>query len=366
MASTPNLTTEQGLSTYLESKSVEHSGIALLTGGTANYVYRAHLPNERTVIYKHAAPYLHSNKAFAFDSSRMDYEDYVLNVLPSLLEQQLPSSAVHAVRRFSYDCDAKLLCIEDGGERELKSSYTDEKLDMKKIGEDLGRWAAALHTCSTKTSLSLTDQKNLKANNLIGVAIYRHSYNNLSGALADFGHDAEFGKLINDEFGSKLAADNECVCHGDFWPGNVLVKFTNGLDKVIELTVVDWEMARRGTSATDVGQFAAEAFLLDRFRGGRGLLPAFLDAYATGRQDNIPEGGVALGREWIKRMVVHWAVHVAFWPTRVHWTDQEGTQKLVEIGVGVLRAAVENDWKKLRSSELFKEVGAGWDGYWIE
>jgi hypothetical protein len=45
-------------------------------------------------------------------------------------------------------------------------------------------------------------------------------------------------------------------------------------------------MTRRRTSATDVGQFTAEAFSLDRFCGGRGLLRAFLNAYAVARKDS--------------------------------------------------------------------------------
>jgi hypothetical protein len=364
MASTSDLTNEQGLSAYLKSKNVEHTGVTLLTGGTANFVYRVHLSDGRTVVYKHAAAYLQSNKAFAFDPTRMDYENLVLEILPPLLKKQLPDSALHAVGWYSYDRNAKLLCIEDGGERELKKAYADERLNMKRIGEQVGSWIAALHACSTKTSLSLTDDEGPEANNPIGVAIYRYSYSNLSGALADFGYDAEFGKRINEEFGSKLATDNECVCHGDFWPGNILVRFNNASKEEVNLTVVDWEMTRRGTSATDIGQFAAEAFLLDRFRGGRGLLSSFLDAYAAARQGSLADERAAIDKEWIKRMAVHWAVHVAFWPTQVDWTDREGTQTLVNIGVGVLRAVVDDDWEKLGSSELFKNTGAYWDGYW--
>jgi aminoglycoside phosphotransferase (APT) family kinase protein len=303
MASTADLTTEKGLSDYLTAKNLEHKSITLLTGGTANYVYRALRSDGRSVIYKHAAPYLHSNKAFAFDPARMDYESRILQTLPPLLKVQLPESTIHPAGWYSYDQEAKLLCIEDGGESDLKNAYTDKRLDVIKIGEELGRWIATLHDCSTKTSLSLTDQTDLEVNNHIGVTIYRHSYRNLSSALAQFRHDADLGKHIDNEFGSKLATDNECVCHGDFWPGNVLVQFRNQADNDVGLAIVDWEMTRRGTSATDVGQFAAEAFLLDRFRGGRGLLRAFLNAYAIARKDSA-----VVGKEWIKRMAVHWAV----------------------------------------------------------
>jgi hypothetical protein len=109
-----------------------------------------------------------------------------------------------------------------------------------------------------------------------------------------------------------------------------------------------------------VGQFAAEAFLLDRFRGDRGLLPVFLDAYVEVRK----QGDEKIGKEWVRRMAVHWGVHVAFWPTRVEWANREGTQKLVDIGVSVLKAAVDGDWEKLRASELLKDVGETWTKVW--
>jgi Ser/Thr protein kinase RdoA (MazF antagonist) len=197
-------------------------------------------------------------------------------------------------------------------------------------------------------SLVPSDQQS-HSNNPVAFNVYRYSYNNLHMALSQFGRDPQLAHRINKEFGGLLQTDDECMCHGDFWPGNVLVRF----DKMqpFELTVVDWELVRRGTSATDIGQFAAEAFLLDRFRGGRGLRSAFLDAYAAARENTT-----ALGKTWLRRTVVHWAVHVAFWPTQVVWTDREGTQKLVDIGVDVLKYVLEDDWEKLMESPLLRDV----------
>jgi Ser/Thr protein kinase RdoA (MazF antagonist) len=365
MSTATSLTTEEGLRAYLEAHSKQIADIQLLTGGTANYVYRVSLRDgktTKTVIYKHAAPYLHSNTSFSFDTARMDYEALALEALPALITQELPSSRVHPAERYSYDNEAKLLCIEDGGERNLKTAYADPTLDIPAIGREIGTWLAALHRSSTAFSFSGTDAKDLQTNNPIAVQIYRYSYQGLVSALAEYGHDAELGKRINEEFGSKLATDNDCVCHGDFWPGNVLVRPAGSDEqRVFDLTVVDWEMVRRGTSATDVGQFAAEAYLLDRFQGGRGLRAAFLDAYAAAE-----EGVGKIDREWIRRMAVHWGTHVAFWPTRVQWADREGTQKLVDIGVEVLRWAAEGDFDKLRASELFGGLGDVWDRFWLD
>ncbi|KAF2474413.1 kinase-like protein [Lindgomyces ingoldianus] len=363
MATAPSLITEEGLRVYLNAHSVEYTDVKLLTGGTANYVYRVTLTDGPPVIYKHAAPYLSSNTSFAFDHARMDYEDSALEILTHMLAEALPESNVHAVGWYSYDREQKLLCIEDGGDRDLKHAYPDYKLDILEIGKDIGEWIATLHLTSTRTSLSLTDEQDLKANNPIAVNIYRHSYHNLHLAFSEYNHDVKFAEYINEEFGSRLQAENECVCHGDFWPGNVLVK-PKDRETSATLTVVDWEMTRRGNSATDVGQFACEAFLLDRFRGGRGLRRAFLSSYVDVRERKAIKGKSEIGREWVRRMAVHWAVHVAYWPTRVEWTDREGTQKLVDLGVEVMKAAVDGNWEALKSSELFKDVAEVWSGVW--
>ena len=353
MSESYDLTTEDGLRLYLKAKRRSNdTEVTLLSGGTANYVYRVTTSDDSTSIFKHAAPYLHSNKAFPFDPIRIDYEARILESFnpingKSVFSNHLPTSAVHAVRVLDYDERHKLLEIEDGGSRNLKDAYTDPKLDTPRIGKELAMWVATLHEHSKKISLISSYQKD--SNNPVAVNIYRYCYNNLHTALSQFGHDPQLAHRINEEFGGLLQTDDECVCHGDFWPGNVLVR----LDEThpVELTVVDWEMVRRGTSATDVGQFAAEAFLLDRFKGGRGLRFAFLNAYAKAREETT-----ALGRTWLRRIVVHWAVHLAFWPTAVVWTDREGTQELVDIAVDVLKSVLEDEWEKVLQSPLLRDV----------
>jgi hypothetical protein len=375
-----DLTSEKGISAYLTSIDIEHSDVKLLTGGTANFVYRVTLSSGKTTVYKHAAPYLHSNTSFSFDPARMDYEAHVLKIIPSLVQAQAPLSIVHAASVGHYDSGNKVLCMEDGGKRHLKDAYTDPSIDISRVGTELGSWLAAVHTSTTRVSLSLTpDNNNLEVNNATGVSVYRYAYANLATALEEYcdtkseiqsqshainSQDISLAQEINDDYGSRLAYENECICHGDFWPGNVLVRSkseapssdiqsTTAAGSDLKLTVVDWEMTRRGTSATDVAQFCAEAFLLDRFRGGRGLLRGFLNAYLTAR---FKHGRECFDREWVRRMAIHWGVHVAFWPTRVEWADREGTQKLVAIGVDVLRTATEGRWKELFSVYPLKEV----------
>jgi 5-methylthioribose kinase len=349
-----DLTNEEGLRAYLKANGrPDEADVTLLSGGTANYVHRVTSRDGSTSIFKHAAPYLHSNKSLAFDPIRMDYEASILDTFApingeSLFSTYLPISAVHAVQAFNYDSELKLLHIEDGGSRNLKDAYTDTKLDIPEVGKELAKWIATLHDYTKNVSLVASDHQGYK-NNPVAVNVYRYSYSNLHTALSQFGHDPQLAHRINEEFGGLLQMDDECVCHGDFWPGNVLVRLDE--KQPLELTVVDWELVRRGTSATDVGQFAAEAFLLDRFKGGQGLRSSFLNTYATARG-----GTTTLGKTWLRRMVVHWAVHVAFWPTGVVWTDKEGTRKLVALGEDVLKSVLQNDWEKLLESPLLRDV----------
>ena len=154
----------------------------------------------------------------------------------------------------------------------------------------------------------------------------RFSYSVLATSLAKFDFDPAFGEQMNSDYGSLLQSDNDCVCHGDFWPGNVLLREQN-------LTLVDWEMVRRGCGATDLGQFAAEAFMLDRFRGGRGLLAAFLQGYRACRGE--------VGWEFFRRCAVHMGAHLVAWPARVLRGSEAEVRECMGLGVEMMRAADE-------------------------
>jgi thiamine kinase-like enzyme len=379
MADHYNLLTEAGVLAYLKASGWDHvTSCKALTGGTVNYVYRVHFgegtPEEGTFIVKHAESHIRVNKDLPFDTARMDFEAKILPAVRRTEEKakpmaqqnvkNLPVPRASAVRMIYYNAERKLLFLRDGGERNLKEAYTDQTLDMQEIAFDLGKWLATLHNASRNDPNMVTQNLTRSVgDNEIAAKMYRHSYINLHIALSKYGHDINLAERVNDEFGSLLTTDKECLCHGDFWPGNVLVRaapttatqyqYSKTLMDPTNLTIVDWEMSRQGSSATDVGQFAAEAFLLDRFRGDRGLRVGFLDAYILARRW---DKNSSIRSSWLIRMAIHWAVHVAFWPTRVAWADEAGTQELVDIGVGVMRLALYGDLFGVVKSPLFDGV----------
>lgn len=356
-----DFTSATGLREYLSSAGADITKVDLLTGGFSNFVYRVTWANGEKLVYKHAQSYLSAFRNFEVDQDRITFEAAVLSRVSEL--EQPAASNTHAAVFKSYLSDYKLLCMAEGGDRNLKNAYTDETLNMHDIGVDLATWLACLHSESRSLSvpvpdLNITIAKG-KDNNYIALNAYRLSYNDLHTALSKYGHDVSIAEKVNSEFGRLLETDQECHCHGDFWPGNILVqpKSDGTTDAVPELTVVDWEMSRRGISATDVAQFAAEAFLLDHFKGGRGLRESFLTRYVVARG----EADWPLGKQWVRRMAVHWAVHVAFWPTWVAWADEEGTKELVDIGVKTLKLVLDGDGEGLKGSELFSGLEGTWD-----
>jgi aminoglycoside phosphotransferase (APT) family kinase protein len=301
-----------------------------LSGGTANFVFRlTSTAAGTTSIIKHAEPFVRSNPAIKLPTDRMDFEAKALEIMPSVLPH---NHVVQPAPFLGYDPVANMLHIGDGGAENLKEAYTNNSsLQIGAVGRRLGQWLAALHKSTASTNIG--DAKTAKA-------ICRFSYINLAAALQEYGHDPILGEEINKQFGSLLATDDSSVCHGDFWPGNVLVR-----TDPLRLTVVDWEMTRRGNGATDVGQFAAEAWLLDRFRGGKGLLQAFLESYCE-----------AKGKDWPMvfriRVAVHFATHICYWPTRVPWGNREETAKCVEFGAAILQHVWSLDDKFLREGAL--------------
>ncbi|KAK7705433.1 hypothetical protein SLS57_010087 [Botryosphaeria dothidea] len=334
------LTTTPDLENYLHSQGMEYASVEPLNGGTANFVWRLTLPSGETRVAKHAEPYIKNNPAFAFNVDRMSFEGNALALLPQTLSTTQLTPTAPSVRiptLHHFDPDAHILIMDDAGLQNLKAWYPNTPAStIPAVGAALGTWLAQLH----HRTRNLRNADNITAKN-----IYRYAYSNLPSAFAKYGLDDALAREIDEEFGAKLATDDVCVCHGDFWTGNILVN--EGEDGSTTLSVVDWEMTRRGTGATDVAQFAAEAYLLDYLCGGKGLTKAFLEAYVQAAREYE-----WVNEEFVRRLVVHFGVHVAFWPTRVEWCDEKQTGELVRLGREHLVSGRGADWEAVRQGPL--------------
>ncbi|KAL8681134.1 MAG: hypothetical protein Q9186_002727 [Xanthomendoza sp. 1 TL-2023] len=315
------------LKKYLEANGIAPSHIQQVEGGTANYVFRAFSGDGIPVIYKHAEPFVaSSNRSIPFPLDRMDFEATALLKVQELLAE---TTAVQVPRTIKYDREAKVLVMSDAGKTTLKEAYSMPGFDAESVGQLLGEWLATLHDATLETDIG-------ERGNLTARSIYRWPYSHLAQVATPYRLDVDFCKYIDTTYGSSLASDDDCVCHGDFWPGNVL------LNQGKRLTVIDWEMCRRGHPALDVAQFAAEAYLLDRFRGDKGLLDAFLRGY----KDRRRELGLDVTTEaiFLRRLGVHLGVHLAFWPISVKWADKDETMAVIELGYQVMRHGDAEDF----------------------
>ncbi|KAL8708994.1 MAG: hypothetical protein Q9220_006203 [cf. Caloplaca sp. 1 TL-2023] len=320
----------ESLTRYLQRKSIDCTSAKPVEGGTANYVFRLLDQNGNSTILKHAEPYVASSGgSIPFPLDRMDFEARAINAV----RQIMPTASVVQVPEIvSYDQDAKVLIMSDGGDTTLKKAYSTRRdVDIVTIGRSLGEWLATLHQSTQETDIG-------EGGNPTGKAIACWPYTHLEQVAGQYGLDVEFCKHISASYSPGIMKADDCVCHGDIWPGNVL------LDADSRLTVVDWEMCRRGRGDLDVGQFAAEAYLLDRFCGGKGLLQSFLQGYRSKRESF---GDETVGnRDLARLMVVRMGVHLAYWPARVKWAEEEETKKIIELGHELMRRGntADMDW----------------------
>lgn len=345
---------DRRLYNYLETVGIKSYGVEPLSGGITNQLWRVYIEvagtnravgpgpystaSARSVIVKHAEPFVFANPEIPFSIDRMFFEAGALELIskePLVCTEEL---RVRTPVMYHHDHHQHCLMKSDGGSITLKAAYnTLAESTITDFGGRLGRWLANLDQASR--SWDIGPQGNVTAKQ-----IYRYSYQNLSQAMHLWGFGVESPGLadtINEKYGSLLQDDNDCVCMGDFWPGNIVGGQVAGAadeQRPTALTVVDWEMVRRGCGATDVGQLLAEAVLLNRFHGSNGktLAQPFLHAYMQESERLTGDGPPV---KFVNRVHVHCGVHLVFWPSVVRWAPFEETKEMARIGAQVLNEA---------------------------
>ncbi|KIM33508.1 hypothetical protein M408DRAFT_61492 [Serendipita vermifera MAFF 305830] len=124
-----------------------------------------------------------------------------------------------------------------------------------------------------------------------------------AGRLTDFAHkypstkDACDWEALKTKLETDVLEREDTLTMGDFWTGNILVKLSPDGTQLERLFVIDWELAKLGMAAADVGQFAAEAWLLQRYperqEPGKALVSSFLQSYDTSLREGDEGSAVA-------------------------------------------------------------------------
>ena len=342
------ITTETELHQFLSSKGILCDDIEVAAGGSANFCWRIKTQLGKPSIVKHAEPFVRIMPDVQLPIERMDYEHLALTTIPDIVSAD---KHVRLPQLYDYYPKEHVMYMSDEGSQDLKESYkNNDDIDIPLLGRRIGFWLAKLHK---KTSEPKTlDFVKKKFDSKGAESVFRYTYNGVASVLRQHGHDPALGERINAKFGTEAVLDKTCLCHGDFWLPNIQLENQNPVIKAEEeedlkrrapaLSVIDWENVRVGNGATDVGRFAADSWLLDRFHGDRGMFEAFLKAYLTEnplqRRDKI-------------RLAVHFAVHIIFY-SRMRWTDEAGTTTLVQLGKAMLEAIETEDFEVLSTGPL--------------
>jgi hypothetical protein len=227
------------------------------------------------------------------------------------------------------------------------------------FGTELGSFLGQLH--SNGNSSAASDARNLFAQydwaRTLTATVFHGQVNAvLSGNRYDvpipIGPDVQ--KDIDDaveEMAQLVQSSQETIVMGDFWSGNVLVQMASQQDRSFKLTVIDWELAKLGFSANDVGQFAAEIVLASEFHpqcseAARVLMNSFCGAYRQGYANFDPECAAKAAMH-IGSHLISIASYAPPWGTKPGFPRAMG-----ELGVQYLQHGYKRNWNWIKSKTL--------------
>lgn len=267
---------EEVISGELASRwEVPRAAIALerLSGGLINLVYRARA-GERTVIAKHAPPYVAAAPHLALSPHRLAIEAWCLAELgPGGCLAAIAGPRIRAPALIAQVPEHALILIEDLGM--LPDLGRCERVDPE-LGRELGTFLARLHVESRALpDLAAVDNRDIQDTR------YRTQHAQVGRWLAERGSadHAELGELAI-SIGRRLRARGPSLIMGDLWLPSLLVDDD-------ALRVIDWEFAHAGSPAQDLGHLVAHLGMHerradpDRAAAVARFRHTFLEAYAA-------------------------------------------------------------------------------------
>ncbi|KAJ9133285.1 Kinase-like domain-containing protein [Pleurostoma richardsiae] len=356
------------VSRHLSQTRYACSSLTRVSGGSVNFVFRGVLVHPllgamgaiaaRTIIVKHSAASLASNRDFLLDVSRCSHEEAMLDALGSFSPANV---SVKTPRLYLFDGEMKTQVLEDVPNAvdltSILTSPEDSRLLAHPIatfiGRKLGSWLRAFHAWS-----SAPEQAALRAdiaqNEPMRKLKYQITYNAFVEVLENFPEILERDKatlqdvkyMAMEEF-KQLAefdmGENCGIIHGDFWAGNVLVTSATALEKqqsedAQQLFVIDWEFAQFGHRAYDLGQMIGDLYERKHFKDVEcsiWAIQGFVEGY----------GGVS--DEMAYRIAIHAGVHLICWYIRrAPAAPLKGTPERIIAAMEIGMDFIVRGWKK--------------------
>ncbi|KAH7102317.1 kinase-like domain-containing protein [Auriculariales sp. MPI-PUGE-AT-0066] len=356
MSTENNLTTTDGVVTYLSSTPFCAESIEKLAGGTTNFVFRVKLKTpfegRKTVVVKHGRAITISglDEPLEFSADRQNFEVGVLQ----RAHKHLPTNAGVVIPAILFhDAPNHFIVMDDAGpgtltlkQRILDGTVTPEQATT--IGKELAIFLARLHDWGTQDTESRTWMAaNVIARKVAAYSTYGRIERTLDGpssppSVRDPPLRAAFSQEVQETVTEVVRVridqtmnDEGIVTMGDVWPGNMLVRDDGSV------MLVDWEMAKNNHPGFDVGQLLGDLRVLLHWRPDRRdlvepLIRAILTTYARHRGDG----------DWLSIAASHVGVHLVSWGPWIPYPEvnPDGLRSLVGHGIHLIYDGYKQNW----------------------
>ncbi|PWY79817.1 phosphotransferase enzyme family protein [Aspergillus eucalypticola CBS 122712] len=339
------------------------SSLTPLSGGTANFVYRAQLNQPLqdgtiSVIVKHTEAFIALNREFKLPAERCLFEESILKALDGLPSKQSSSNntdaqtqevTVKTPRLFSFNRQTNTAVIEDLPDSlDLKSFLISTAASnnvtqewASSIGRALGNWLRSFHHWAeneAQSGIAAEMDKNQYMRDLKFMVNYDALVNTIDKYPTILGDSRDVFSNVREMAAAELSRKNGNgfgIIHGDFCV--LIPKTALEQQSHLPLFIIDWELCHCGARALDLGQMFAELYLLKHFKD--------IDA-ATWIIQGFMKGYQELDDETAFRVLIHVGVHFIAWaPLIPGW----GTSQQIEDAVRLGRDIVTKAWEKDRS-----------------
>ncbi|KAF8186531.1 kinase-like domain-containing protein [Mycena galopus ATCC 62051] len=363
MSTEHDLSTAAGVQAHLATTQFASSTVTLLTGGTGNFAFRLHLltpyKGQTTLVLKHARPYAAAMPSFPLAIERQAFEAKALEKIKEGLDC---GSLAKVPVMYHFDETAHTIIMEDCGQdsqnlKALMIASPPSPAVAQEIGRALGQFLGRLHSwAAIDPKMAMVDffDQNEQAKRITAWVTYGRIIDSLTTdnlpAVALLpepvpASDLDDIRAIIAERTPEIFNCRDTLTMGDFWSGNIMVNLrADGSFGGVH--IIDWELAKAGVAALDVGQFCAEMLSLILFKphaveAAKALVEAFLTEYRA-------HCGV-MAPHFANVAAKHIGAHLVTITPRVDWGTPEETVKAVEVGLEHLMEGCSDRWVRERS-----------------
>ncbi|KAI1465003.1 kinase-like domain-containing protein [Daldinia caldariorum] len=352
----------------LKGTPYEASSLDILSGGTANFIYRATLAHPladgtKDVAVKHSEDYIASSPDFKLTLSRCRIEEECLKALSAFSvvgkadEDKSYNFIVRTPKFYHFDEGNNTQIQELLGDGIDLKMHTLEILDGSdpeemenrslQLGKALGRWLKGFHSWAAQQhELRVTVAANKELQGLKHMINFSWLLDRAKQFTSVLGGAEDVFKEVGKMAAAELEDDSQLqVIHGDFWTGNILLPkapIQKGVD--VPIFVIDWEMSQIGKPSLDVGQMIAELYELKIYKGkaaGLFMTQGFIEGYGPVSEDFAFRTAIQVGAHLI-----------SFGMSVQGWGSVEQVEECGRFGRDIITHAWEKDRRWFEESDL--------------